>query len=127
MPAKMIKPSDISAAGSDISRLVRTLGLCARAGALIYGTDMICDALKRGVISKTPQLVVEASDTSENTQKKLSDKCRYYNVRLVVIPCGSAALGAALGRLHPLAAVGITDAQLRVAVELQIDKTGGAR
>lgn len=105
------------------NHLITTLGLCARAGALIYGTDMICEALRNGVKNKTPLLVIEASDTSENTRKKLSDKCKFYKVRLVIIPCSSATLGAALGRHRALAAAGITDAQLTRAVEMQIDIT----
>lgn len=93
-----------------------TLGLCARAGAIIYGTDNICDALRRGVRGKTPLLIVEASDTSENTHKKITDKCRHYGARHVVIPYGAAELAAALGRSGALAAAGITDAQLCIAV-----------
>jgi ribosomal protein L7Ae-like RNA K-turn-binding protein len=120
----MEKSSEAKEAGSEKSRLLKTLGLCARAGALVYGTDMICDAMRRGVRCKTPLLVIEASDTSENTRKKLNDKCKYYNVRLAVVPYGSAALGAAVGKRRPLAAAGITDAQLKRAVEMQIDNNG---
>lgn len=98
-----------------------TLGLCARAGAIIYGTDGICDALRRGVRGKTPLLIVEASDTSENTHKKITDKCRYYGAKHVVIPHGSADLAAALGRQGALAAAGVTDAQLCVAVEKHLE------
>lgn len=109
------------------NRLLTTLGLCARARALIFGTDMVCDAMRRGVSGKTPLLVIEASDTSERTHKKLTDKCGYYKVRHVVVPFAAVRLGAALGRERPLAAAGVTDARLVRAVEAQIDRTGRAR
>ncbi|HOA85367.1 MAG: hypothetical protein GX057_06905 [Clostridiales bacterium] len=105
------------------NRLLLTLGLCARAGALIYGTEQICVAFRRG--RQTPLLVIEASDTSANTHKKLTDKCKYYKVRHTVIPHGMATLGRALGRSE-VAAVGITDPQLCRAVEKQLDRQCGS-
>lgn len=101
-------------------RLLSTLGLCARAGALLYGTDNICDAMRRKIRGKTPLLVVVASDASANTQKKISDKCKYYGVRLVLIPHTTAELGAALGRAGTIAAVAVIDRQLCRAVEGQL-------
>lgn len=100
------------------SRLLLTLGLAARAGALIYGTDMVCAALRRA--KGAPLLVIEASDTSANTRKKLTDKCRHYKVRHIVVPHSMAALGRALGK-GALAAVGIVDREFCRAVEKQLD------
>ena len=54
---------------------LRALGLARRAGALVCGTPMICDALRS---AKKPFLVVAANDISEGTRKKLTDKCGYY-------------------------------------------------
>ena len=52
--------------------VLRALGLCAKAGKLVYGTPLICEALKA---KKQVFLVVETSDNSENTQKRLRDRC----------------------------------------------------
>lgn len=100
----------------DSKKLLSTLGLCARAGALVYGTDNVCDALRRGRVC----LVIEAEDSSQNTHKKLTDKCTYYNIEHRVISASASALGAALGRSGLLAAVGITDESLKRAVEKQL-------
>ncbi len=90
-----------------IRRLLSNLGLCARARALIYGTPMVCDAL-RG--HQKPYLVLEADDTSPATHKRLCDKCRTYEVRHVRLNGVSGGeLASALGKRSTLAAVAITD------------------
>lgn len=104
----------------DSKKLLSTLGLCARAGALVYGTDNVCDALRRGTPRGRICLVIEAEDSSQNTHKKLTDKCTYYNIEHRVISASASALGAALGRAGLLAAVGITDENLKRAVEKQL-------
>ncbi len=88
-----------------------TLGLCARAGKIVAGTQMVCDALKE----KKLHLVISASGNSENTQKRISDRCTYYNIPLILCSATSEELGHALGK-GPTAAVGITDISLARAV-----------
>ena len=89
----------------EISTLLTTIGLAAKAGKLIFGTGQICDALKSG---KKILLIIESSDTSENTHKRLCDRASYYGVRKEQIGFDSEALGRAVGK-SPLAAVGVTD------------------
>ena len=48
-------------------------------------------------------------DNSENTQKKLRDKCGFYQVGLLELPTGGEELARALGRAGHCAAVGVTD------------------
>lgn len=93
------------------AKLLSSLGLCARAGALVYGTPMVCEALRAGG-KKQPLLVLEAADTSEATHKKLTDKCTFYGVRHVRLPVGGDALAAALGKSAVLAAVAVCDESL---------------
>ena len=91
------------------SKCLSTLGLCARAGNLAYGTPQVCELLRDrpGRIV----LVLEAADTSENTHKRLTDRCAYYHTELIRLPCAADELGHAVGKTHPVAAVGVTDAQ----------------
>ena len=89
-------------------KILTSLGLCARAGKLIFGVPMICDAMRRGG-SGAPRIVLEAADTSENTHKKISDKCNYYQVRQVRLSCDGATLAASLGKTSSLAAVAVAD------------------
>ena len=86
-------------------RLLSSLGLCVRAGKVIFGVPMICEALRRG----TPRLVLEAVDTSDGTHKKITDKCTHYGVECIRLACDGATLAAALGKSAVLAAVAVTD------------------
>ncbi len=88
------------------ARLLSNLGLCARARALIYGTAMVCEALRN---SGRVVLVLEASDTSPATHKRISDKCNFYKVTHLRLPVSGDILAAALGKSATLAAVAITD------------------
>lgn len=97
-------------------KLLGALGLCARARKLIFGVPMICDALRKGG-KDTPVIIFEASDTSDNTHKKIADKSAYYKVRTVRMECDGATLALALGKTSSLAAVAITDLQMSRMVE----------
>ena len=93
-----------------VDKCLSTLGLCARAGKLVWGTPQVCEVLR----AKPGQivLVLEASDTSENTHKRLTDRCAYYGTERIRLPHTADQLGRAVGKTHPVAAVGITDGQL---------------
>ena len=80
---------------------------------------MICEAL-RGGGKKTPLLVFEAADTSENTHKKIADKTAFYGVRTVRLKCDGATLASALGKTSLLAAVAIKDEKMCSIVEKYI-------
>lgn len=105
----------------NVKNLLGVLGLCARAGSLICGTELICEALRAARRAKAPRLVLEAFDVSANTHKKLTDKCGFYKIRHSVIPVGGADLASALGHSGVLAAVAVTDENLCRAVEKQLD------
>ncbi len=95
-------------------KLLFSLGLCAKAGKLIFGTDMVCDALRKS--ASDVKLVIEACDTSENTHKKISDKCAYYGARLEKADVDALTLGYALGKRRQVAVVAVTDASLAALV-----------
>jgi len=93
------------------SKLLSTLGLCARARKLVMGTPMVCEALRKG--GKTPILaVLEASDTSANTHGRLASKCAYYKKPLYRLPATTEELAHAIGKSAAVAAVGVTDPDL---------------
>jgi ribosomal protein L7Ae-like RNA K-turn-binding protein len=75
------------------ARVTQFLGLAMRARKLVSGEDPVIQAVRRG----QAKLVLIASDASENTKKKVSDKCTYYEV-----PCHSVGdryqLGRAIGK-----------------------------
>ena len=83
-----------------------SLGLCAKAGKLIYGVPMIIEAMQKG---KKVYLVIEASDTSDNTHKRITDKCSFYGVETIRIDADCIELSSYVGKSSMLAAVAITD------------------
>ena len=102
--------------------LLSTLGFSARAGAMIFGVTQICEALsKNKKKGKYPLLVVEASDTSENTHKRISDRCKFYGVRHIRIDTTTEQLATALGKSAALAAVALTDENLCRLAEKHIN------
>ena len=94
--------------------LLRSLGLCAKARAVVFGTPMICESLAG---KRKPYLVIGASDNSENSAKRLRDKCTFYGVRLAVCDVSGEELAHAVGKTGHLAAVAVTDANLCRLVE----------
>ena len=96
-----------------MSGLLRALGLCRKAGALICGTPMICSALPGGEICT----VFEACDTSEGTHKKLTDKCTYYGTPIERLTVRGDELAEAVGKTGFLAAVAVKDKNLALLCE----------
>ena len=97
-------------------KLLSSLGLCVRAGRVIFGVPMTCDAMRWGGSNKTV-LVLEAADTSENTHKRLQDKCAYYGVKHIRLSLGGDSLAAATGKSFFLGAVAVTDAGMAGLIE----------
>ena len=98
---------------SDEKNLLGIIGICRRAGKTIIGTPMVCEHLrKNGIIKNEEQepslIIIEASDTSDNTHKKICDKAAYYNVKHIRIESTCEILGKALGK-DAVAAVAIAD------------------
>lgn len=105
----------------DEKNLLGMLGLCKRAGKLIIGTPMVCEYLAgKKQISSDSLIVIEASDTSENTHTRIINKCSFYNARHVRIKSDCAALGAALGKAS-VAAVAVTDKDMCAAVDKKLN------
>lgn len=96
-------------ANEPMQKALRAIGLCMKAGRLVCGTPLVCEALGG---KRKPFLVVEASDNSDNTAKRLGDKCAYYGVEKLRLKASGEALARALGKSARVAAVAITDEQL---------------
>ena len=81
------------------------LGLAKRAGALITGTDLVTKALPSGKI----KLVIYAENSSQNTEKKITDKCKFYNTRCVKTDYNGEEIAHAVGKLSSVCVIGIND------------------
>ena len=101
---------------TDTKRALSALGLCVRAGKVIFGVPQVTEAMRKGG-KQAPVAVFEAADTSENTHKRITDKCNYYHVKHIRLEADGATLAAALGKSASLAAVAVTDAAMSQLVQ----------
>lgn len=62
-----------------MNRADRMIGLAMKAGRIISGGSSCEDAVR----DKKAKLVLLANDASENTKKRIQDKCRFYQVPLI--------------------------------------------
>ncbi len=113
---------------SDGKNLLGMIGICRRAGKTVIGTDMVCEHLRKHSFKRkndgdeTDIMVLEAADTSENTHKKISDKCTFYNVKHIRLAFDCAALGKAVGK-KAAAAVLISDSNFCRAISERLNET----
>ena len=98
-----------------LKKQLSAIGMCMRARKLLLGPDIVCDAMRAYSFKKRGErvyVVIEASDTSENTHKKLTDKCAYYEVPHIRLSVDMSTLSEAVGKIRSVAAIGITDENL---------------
>lgn len=69
------------------------LGLAYRARKIIAGEELVIKEVRSG----QAKLVLLSSDASSNTEKKITDKCSYYNVPLYKVE-SREQLGNAIGK-----------------------------
>ena len=84
-------------------RILGFLGLAEKAGKCVSGEFSVEHAVRQ----KKAKCVILANDASDNTKKKFSDKCAYYQ-----IPCyiygTKESLGRAIGKQYR-SSVAVTD------------------
>ncbi|TDW26356.1 ribosomal protein L7Ae-like RNA K-turn-binding protein [Breznakia blatticola] len=85
-----------------MSNIYGTLGIANAARKLAYGETLI-----EKIRAKKCYLVLIAEDASDNTKKKIMDKCSFYNVKYDFVD-SSALLSNAIGRAN-VKAVGVLD------------------
>jgi ribosomal protein L7Ae-like RNA K-turn-binding protein len=74
-------------------RILQLIGLAVRARMLISGEELVVKDIR----ANRAKLVIISTDASENTMKKIQDKCNTYNVELHVFGDRSD-LGHATGK-----------------------------
>ena len=74
-------------------KFYRMLGLAVKAGGAVFGEGAVKDSIR----SHSARLVLVAEDASENTKKRFSDNCAFYDVPY--FECGDRyLLGSFTGR-----------------------------
>jgi ribosomal protein L7Ae-like RNA K-turn-binding protein len=85
----------------------RLLGIARKAGRLVIGTDLVTSALASG---KPKIFMVLASEgASDNTKKRISDRCLYYNVTHHTLAQTPNELSHLLGKTGSVCCIGVTD------------------
>lgn len=79
------------------------LGLANAARKIVTGETLI-----KKIRAKKVSLVLIAENASENTKKKITDKCHYYDIPFYIMDEDSDVLGNAIGKENRVA-IGIAD------------------
>jgi ribosomal protein L7Ae-like RNA K-turn-binding protein len=69
------------------------LGIAARAGKVISGEELVVKSIQK----QNAKIVLLSKDASDNTKKKVTDKCLFYKIDLVWIE-NRNILGKAIGK-----------------------------
>jgi ribosomal protein L7Ae-like RNA K-turn-binding protein len=99
-----------------MTRVTQFLGLASRARKLVTGEELVT----KGIQNRQIVLVIISQDASENTFKKITDKCRTYNVRWVQFG-DRDLLGQAIGK-GPRVVIGVTDSGFSARLQQLISK-----
>ena len=116
-------------------KLLSLLGFAMRAGKLSYGTDRVCDDIRRHGIPddgdgkpKHPLgIVLVASDASANTKKRIINACTYYNVSYYVTGIPSDELGQRIGRSSSAAVCAVFDRDFTGGISKAVSAFDGTR
>lgn len=79
------------------------LGLMQRARKIVTGEELVVKAIQK----KHVVFVIIAADASDNTKKKVTDKCRYYQIPYTFFE-NRYAIGQAIGKAERVT-VGLID------------------
>ena len=101
------------------NRIKSMLGLCKRARLLVAG-ELSCE---KALQAKNAQLTIVATDASDNTREKFTNKSNYYNVPILIFST-KEELGAALGAAIR-ATIVVTDGGFAKKLETLITDTEG--
>lgn len=76
-------------------KFLSLLSLCQRSGNLCTGESVVEQAIQK----KKALLVIIPEDASDNTKKKFTNKCRFYNIPIVIVST-KEELSSAIGKFN---------------------------
>ena len=101
-----------------MDKALNTIGICKCANKISYGETLINDIKNRNVC-----IVVICVDTSENSKKKIINKCSYYGCEYV-IAFTQEEIKRVLSRDDIVSAIGIKDKNLKKKFKENIEREG---
>jgi ribosomal protein L7Ae-like RNA K-turn-binding protein len=81
-------------------KVLKFLGLAMRAGKIIAGESLVIDAIR----VKKVKLIFLASDSGVNTYKKVTDKAKFYEIKIIDL-FTSDELSQAIGKIRKVLAI----------------------
>ena len=90
-------------------KILAYIGFAAASRTAVFGTEPVLAQVRK---QKKDTCVVMANDVSERTKKQITDKCTFYKVPLVFLPCSMDGIGQRTGKEHPVAVVAVTNPSL---------------
>jgi ribosomal protein L7Ae-like RNA K-turn-binding protein len=108
------------------NKIISLLGFAAKAGRACFGTDKICDEIRRHGSNDDYSrfisgIVIMSSDISGNAQKRLVNCCRNYHAKCIKTDYTSETLGQKLGRSSDAVAVAVFDNTFKTALLKEMD------
>lgn len=100
------------------NKALNTVGICKCANKVSYGETLIKD-----IKHHTVEIVVICKDTSDNSKKKIMDKCNYYNCDYV-IAFTQDEMKKVLSRIDAVSAIGIKDINLAKKLKENLEREG---
>jgi len=97
-------------------KVIQYLGLCKKAHKTVSGEEAVVENIRKNRV----YLVFLASDTKENTTKKVSDKSKFYNVKLIK-DFNTEELNRAIGT-NNRKVIGIKDKNFAKMILSQLDE-----
>ncbi|KMK77252.1 YlxQ family RNA-binding protein [Alkalihalobacillus pseudalcaliphilus] len=98
------------------SKWLSLLGLAARARQIVTGEELVTKEVR----AKSVRLVLLSQDASENTKKKILDKCSHYQVPVRIV-ADRETLGRAIGKTERVV-IGIKDSGFATKMTAFIDQ-----
>lgn len=101
---------------TDTAKWLSLLGLVTRARKLITGEELVLKEIKR----KNVRLLLLSADASEQTKKKILDKCAHYDIPVRIV-ADRGTLGKAIGKDERVV-IGIVDDGFATKLTALIDQ-----
>jgi ribosomal protein L7Ae-like RNA K-turn-binding protein len=92
------------------------LSIAAKAGKVKSGSLAVLNSIRDG----EAVFVMITEDASENTKKKFSDKCKYYEVPYMTVPIDCESIGRLIGK-ESRNVLAITDQGLADSIRKKIN------
>ncbi len=95
------------------NKLQGMIGLAKRAGKVVAGTPMVCEAVRK----QKAKLVLLSENATENAKKKVQNCCDFYHIPYHITSFSTEELAHIIGKSSVIASVAVIDASFATAID----------